>query len=237
MSISLRSMLTFGCWAVCSVATITAIVPTAHAAPSAAYSESKNGVNLGTLGTTYEIKEPDFLDDIQTILLEKQASGELDNYQKKAIAQATQSIKVPAPVQGLGRTIVNKTRYWDPTVTVQESITDEKGHVVVPKGTRRNPLDVITWHKSMLFFDGNDPDQRALALKAIQQLGQKVTPVLVAGPAIDLMEKWKTRLFFDQKGLLVKRFGIKQVPAWVYQEGKQIRIDEVIAPQSEGAQK
>jgi len=34
-------------------------------------------------------------------------------------------------------------------------------------------------------------------------------------------------VFFDQQGLLVRRLGIRQVPALVTQEGKRLRIDEL----------
>lgn len=197
--------------------------------------ESTRDHNLGTLGPTYPIKEQDFLEEIITILKEKEAKGELERIKKEAIARATESIKNPKVVEGVSTTMVARTRYWDPSIVVEQPIVDDKGKVLVPKGTRRNPLDYITWHKSLFFFDGRDAAQVAMARTAVAQLGQKVRPVMVAGPVIDLMRKMKTQLFFDQQGALVKRFGIKQVPAWVYQEDKRIRIDEVLAPRDVGA--
>ena len=41
------------------------------------------------------------------------------------------------------------------------------------------------------------------------------------------MRKWKSSVYFDQGGKLIKRFSIAQVPAIVRQEGKRLRIDEL----------
>lgn len=186
--------------------------------------------DLGTIGPTYPIREPDLLEEIGATLRAKEASGELARIQEQGRRRAIASVREPKPVQGLARTMVARTRYWDPSVSIEESILDDKGRVIVPKGSVINPLDHVEIKRSLLFFDARDPDQLAYARQAIAKLGSGVTPILVGGPVVDLMERWKVRLYFDQHGLLVRRFGIQQVPAWVYQAGRVMRIDEVIAP-------
>ncbi len=37
-------------------------------------------------------------------------------------------------------------------------------------------------------------------------------------------------VYYDQQGTLTRRFGIRQVPALVSQEGSRLRIDEVVLP-------
>lgn len=190
--------------------------------------------DLGTLGPVYEIAEPDFLDEMIAIAKQRVESGEWQKSQEEASKRIIASIKEPRPIDGITKTMVARTRYWDPTIVVEENIVDEKGRVLVPKGTSKNPLDVMTLDRSMLFIDARDPNQVEMAKDAIQKMGEKVTPILVAGPVVSLMEKWKRPVYFDQHGLLTTRFGIKQVPAWVYQDGKKMRIDEVIAPVKTG---
>lgn len=185
--------------------------------------------DLGVIGPTYDIKEPDLLEEIHAKLLAKQASGELARMQEEGHKRAMASVREPKPVSEVSKTMVARTRYWDPSIVIQENIVDEKGRVLVPKGTVANPLDHMQMSKSMLFFDARDPDQVAYARQALSKVGKTVTPILVGGAVIDLMKQWKTRLYFDQQGTLVKKFGIKQVPAWVYQEGRVMRIDEVLA--------
>ena len=42
------------------------------------------------------------------------------------------------------------------------------------------------------------------------------------------MKAWRTPVYYDQQGVLTRRLGIKQVPAIVSQEGRRIRIDELV---------
>ena len=53
-------------------------------------------------------------------------------------------------------------------------------------------------------------------------------PYLVGGSTINLMRAWKTRVYYDQEGLLVRKLGITAVPAIVSQEGARLRIDELV---------
>jgi conjugal transfer pilus assembly protein TraW len=41
------------------------------------------------------------------------------------------------------------------------------------------------------------------------------------------MRAWKRPVFYDQGGTLIRRLGIRQVPAVVSQDGKRLRVDEV----------
>ena len=47
------------------------------------------------------------------------------------------------------------------------------------------------------------------------------------GRTIDLMKKIKLPVYFDQKGVLVNRFGIQNVPATIKQEGLLLKVTEV----------
>jgi conjugal transfer pilus assembly protein TraW len=100
--------------------------------------------------------------------------------------------------------------------------------VIVPAGTRSNPLDVVTLTRQLLFFDGRDPDQVLLARAKLTELGGRLKPVLVGGSYLDLMRAWQVPVYFDQDGALVRRLGITQVPALVAQDGKRLRVDELL---------
>ena len=45
------------------------------------------------------------------------------------------------------------------------------------------------------------------------------------------MQSWQRPVYYDQHGLLTAKFGIRQVPALVSQEGMRLRIDELEIPQ------
>jgi len=151
--------------------------------------------------------------------------------------RAVKTIMRPESVKGLKTSTRNKTWYFDPSITVTRDIRDPQGRLIQAKGTRINPLDSVSMNSILVFVKGDDPDQMAWVLGFKKRSKLRVKIVLVSGPVIDLMRQHKTRLFFDQKGKLTQRFGITQVPARVYQEGKRLRIDEVVALPVSGKQK
>jgi conjugal transfer pilus assembly protein TraW len=121
---------------------------------------------------------------------------------------------------------VARTFYFDPSIKVEQNITDDKGNIIVPAGTTKNPLEVVSLSKHLLFFDGRDAQQVRDARALIDHYGGKVKPILIAGSYLDLMKAWQLSVYFDQQGVLTRKFGITQVPALVSQEGMRLRIDE-----------
>ena len=192
-------------------------------ATSAVYAET-----LGAVGPVYPIIEPDLVDRIQAKLKAKQASGELERRNKAAQAQAQRSIEQPAPVSGIATVSAPRTFFFDPSITLERDIVDQTGRIIVPAGTRVNPLDKISLTRRLFFIDGRDARQVKQAEAVMDRNGAGVKLVLVAGSYMDLMRSWKRHVYFDQQGELTTRLGIQHVPAIVGQEGKRLRIDELL---------
>ena len=182
--------------------------------------------DLGTVGETYAIAEPHLLSYIEQTLREKEKSGELANLEEQAKSRVVESIRNPKPLAGIRRTQTARTFYFDPSIKVEQNITDDKGNIIVPAGTTKNPLEVVSLSKHLLFFDGRDREQVRDARALIDHYGGKVKPILIAGSYLDLMKAWQLSVYFDQQGVLTGKFGITQVPALVSQEGMRLRIDE-----------
>ena len=68
------------------------------------------------------------------------------------------------------------------------------------------------------------------ARQLIAHRGGPLTPVLVGGSYLELMQAWQQPVYFDQAGRLTGRLGITHVPALVSQEGLKLRIDEMALP-------
>ena len=183
--------------------------------------------NLGTIGPTYPVAEKNLLDVIMARLRAKEASGELKRHEQEARDRAAYAVNNPRPVDGLRRAQAARTFYFDPTFTLQSNVVDSAGAVLFPAGTRKNPLEVVSLSKHLLFFDARDPRQVARARELIEHYQGKVKPILVGGSYLDLMTRWNKPVFYDQDGTLVRKFGIVAVPAIVSQEGQRLRIDEV----------
>lgn len=184
--------------------------------------------NLGTIGPTYPIAEEHLLEFITARLKEKERTGELHRLQQQARARASATVNNPPPVPGLRRTESARTFYFDPSVSLPQNVLDERGRVLFPAGTVKNPLDVISMSKHLLFFDGRDPAQVARARELIEAYGGRVKPILVGGSYLQLMKRWQLPVYYDQQGVLVRKLGIAAVPAIVSQEGQRLRIDELV---------
>ena len=184
-------------------------------------------MDLGAIGPIYEISEPHFLQMIERRLREKERSGELKRLQEQAQQRSVSSVTKPLPIAGLHPTETVRTFYFDPTFTLDRNILGPKGELLFAAGTRKNPLDVVSLSRYLLFFDARDKRQvsRARQLMALYQ--GKVKPILVGGSYLELMKSWRQPVYYDQFGLLTRRLGITQIPALVSQEGLRLRIDEL----------
>lgn len=172
-------------------------------------------------GTVFEIKEESLLEVIKRRLQEffKEAKGE--EFKLGLQKRAKERILNPFPVKGLHKTRVPRRFYYDPTIEVETDIKDAKGRLIHARGTRVNPLEVVSWGDPLLLIDGSDEEQVLWALK------QKGKITCVKGSPIRLMEAYQRRFYFDQGGVISKKFKISQVPARVTQEKKRLLIEEV----------
>jgi conjugal transfer pilus assembly protein TraW len=196
-------------------------------AAAVAFSGVARSEALGKIGPTYPIAEQNLLEHITAKLKEKERSGELAKLQQQARARATATVTNPPPVPGLKAADSARTFYFDPSVQLPQNVLDERGHVLFAAGTVKNPLDVISMSKHLLFFDGRDARQVKRARELIDLYRGRVKPVLVGGSYLNLMKSWQIPVYYDQQGLLVRKLGITAVPAIVSQEGKRLRIDEL----------
>ena len=183
-------------------------------------------VYLGTIGPTYGIAEPHLLADIERRLREKERSGELQRLIDEARARAAEAARSPAPIEGLRTTEAARTFYVDPTFTLDRNIVDAQGRLLFAAGTLKNPLDVVSLTRQLLFFDARDPKQVRRA-RDLMAGNMAVKPILTGGSYLDLMKSWRVPVYYDQQGVLTRRLGIRQVPALVSQEGSRLRVDEM----------
>ncbi|WP_114971330.1 type-F conjugative transfer system protein TraW [Rhodoferax ferrireducens] len=183
--------------------------------------------DLGVIGPTYEISEPHLLKMIEQRLREKERTGELKRLEEAAKARGVDAVTNPQPVAGIRTTQAARTFYMDPSFTLDRNILDAQGRLLFPAGTRKNPLEIVSLSKHLLFFDARDRRQVNRARELLATYQGKVKPILTGGSYLDLMKSWRIPVYYDQQGLLTRRFGIHQVPALVSQEGQRLRIDEL----------
>jgi conjugal transfer pilus assembly protein TraW len=183
--------------------------------------------DFGIQGVTYEIAEKDFLKELQEKLQEAQKSGKLAKFQDDVKKQMISSVNSPKAVEGITKATFAREWYFDPSISKPTDLADQNGQVFYRAGTKVNPLDYMSFTKTLIFIDGDDEAQVRWALEQNKIKKSKTKIILVRGRVIDLMRQKKVRLYFDQQGTLTTKFGIKAVPATVVQEGKMLKVMEV----------
>jgi conjugal transfer pilus assembly protein TraW len=100
---------------------------------------------------------------IEQRLREKERSGELQRLEEQARERGHRPCEIRRPSAGLRTTETPRTFYFDPSFTLDRNIVDAQGAVLFAAGTRKNPLEVVSLSKHLLFFDARDPRQVAPA--------------------------------------------------------------------------
>ncbi len=182
--------------------------------------------HLGVYGNTWEIAEPDMLDALMTKLKAMEKAGKLKQLEEDAKRKALATIENPKPLPGI--TTARQSRKWtfDPSIRVQETIKDHLGNVIAPAGMVVNPLAFTSLTKPLLFIDARDKRQVRYARSFVGR-EPRAKVILVGGSWLNLTRAWKRQVFYDQAGFITGRFGIRQVPAVVRQQGKVLAIEEL----------
>ncbi|WP_416414380.1 type-F conjugative transfer system protein TraW [Pantoea sp. App145] len=183
----------------------------------AAFSSSVAAVDLGAWGETWDIREHNLITVMRNNLqlhFAGQSQAEMEQeIQRRTEAQALR----PVPVEGLITASETRTRLYDPAFTVTQDLSDLSGTLFARRGERVNPFDIIpVFDETLYFIDGDDARQIAWIQR---QKPQSTTNriILVNGNVRDSAGILGERVYFDQNGILVRKFGIKQIPAEVKQ--------------------
>jgi len=183
--------------------------------------------NLGTVGDTYPILEEDLIHFLKQRFETMQKNGEWEGISRSAKERAKRYRDRPLPVNGLARTHKNKTFLVNPGITLDHDVLTADGRLVAKSGTRINPLVYVPLTKALVFFDADDLDQVKWAKSRSQKSASHDKLILVKGSLLAEEKRFQQTVYFDQEGRLVKRFGIKHVPAVVEQDGLMLKITEV----------
>lgn len=180
--------------------------------------------DYGQQGAVWPVVEPDLLAQIHARLAHLEKTGETARLNEELKRRTIARVNRPEPVAGVGATAATRSWRFDPTITVDRNIADDKGRVIIAAGTRVNPLDTVPLRVPLVFLDGDDPAQLAWAARRFG--GTRAKLILVRGAPLELMKARQRRFYFDQGGSLVKHFGIRAVPATVEQQGRVLLVTE-----------
>ena len=179
--------------------------------------------DLGVLGETWPIEEPDLLVQVETVLVEMERSGDLARLNDEARARARERLEAPPAVPGIAPARASRTWMFDPAITVTEDVLGPDGAVIAAAGTRIEPLAHRPLTQALLFIDGT----RSVEVEWALAQAAPTRIVLLAGRPFELARAHGRVFYFDQNGVLAERFGLSATPARIRQEGVKLRIAEV----------
>ena len=190
------------------------------------FSAGSGAKDLGTWGNVFEPAEQDMLAFIQNRLKGMEQTGELDRLRKEATERVKEHAVRPTPVEGLTKAKEYRSFAWDPTFTVKETITDMQGNVIARKGDTVNPLDKVPFSQVLFFIDGDDKEQVNWTRQ--QLAGQtSVKVILVNGNIKETSDALNERIYFDQSGVLTRKFGFEHIPARISRDGHVMKVEEI----------
>jgi conjugal transfer pilus assembly protein TraW len=184
-------------------------------------------VDHGVHGELFEIMEEDMIKVLMRRLNQLKESGKLAEFQHAFQEKAKRSVLEPAAVTHITPTTHERVFYVDPTLTIEGDIVlpegiPHAGHVLARKGDQINPLHTLKPHKGLLFIDGDDEVQQQFAVQHAHQFDI----ILVKGKPLALEEHLNLPIFFDQGGIITKRYGIAHVPAKMEIDGDRLKFTE-----------
>ena len=179
-----------------------------------------SGKDLGVHGRLYEIKEEDMLSYVRRKAGESSMEALRESMEKKFeesyAKRSFVSLDVPSATE-------ERVRYVDPSVSVQNPLYDHTGKMISPAGVV-NPLDHVSLSKSILVLR---EDQVKRALEETGKRGEKPILLLTDGD-IRRTSLLAGQTVYKATPFMLRRIGVEKVPSLVEQEGKKLRVREMI---------
>ena len=196
-------------------------------------SAALQAADLGQHGAVFEIREPDFLQTIYDRLAQKEANGEIDEFRRAQIEGAKNYVHRPTPAARLTPAEEYLRYEVDLSMTVTRDLSDHRGIIFARAGTVINPLETSTFTRTIILFDGDRPEQVAFALAQGNEL--EVLLVLTSGAPLELMRAHGRRFYFDQDGVLSRKFAVQHLPARISRAGLLMQVEEIPLKAEQGS--
>lgn len=179
--------------------------------------------NLGTVGETYPVVEPDVVAELQQEAAKQDKAGNTPLF--------SQQIKMyqPANLHTLPRAAENRTFLVDMSYTLDRDLIDSEGRVLYPKGYTFNPLDYISFPGGLLVIDGADPSQVTWFEKTPYADNHQARLLLSNGYAFELTRQLKRPVFYLTSDI-AERLQLTAVPSIIIQKDDKLLIREVLIP-------
>ena len=178
--------------------------------------------NLGEVGRTWPIAEKDALTEIE-------AKARQVEWNKVLERKKVENYQGPPDMGRLPRARRDRTFPVDLTYTTSIDVPDGKGGIFYPKGYTFNPLDYVTYPKTLVVINGNDPEQ-VQWLAASEYAPRLDVMLLITEGRYGVVAKRVSRPVFYADRKIIDRLHLQAVPAIIKQKGRLMEVTEVTVP-------
>ena len=172
--------------------------------------------NLGAVGTTYTIAEPDIVEEIR---------AKVDHEKLAKFMEEQRQQYKPKDIYALPTASADRTFFVDMTYTLDHDIPDENGEIMYKRGLTWNPLDYVSPH-NLLVINGEDEKQVEWFEKSPYYKNLQIKLLLSAGFAAPLVKQLNRPVFYLTKPI-VERLKLSAAPCVITQQEKKMVVQEV----------
>lgn len=185
------------------------------------------GQVLKDVGNTYDISERDALSELENRV------GQVD--WGKELSKIDPESYRPEGIPYLPVARTKNSYFVDPTYTLERDIPDQYGGILYPAGFKFNPLDFVSFQKTIIVIDGNSADQLAWFKKTLFYSKVDTTLLLSGGgSALDLAKKINRPVYYVTSAI-AQKFRLAAVPAIVKTSGRLFSVETIPpVPMKEG---
>lgn len=185
----------------------------------------QGGQNLGVVGATYAIAEPDALGEIEARAKEVNWG---ERFNEKKMKQAVASYR-PSGLKHFPRAATTRTRVVEMTYTLSADIPDGRGGVLYPRGYTFNPLEYLSLPNTLVMIDAEDAEQVAWFRASEYANDPKVFLLLTGGSYRPVLETLKRPVYYADANL-IERLKVRFTPAVAIQKGRMMEVQEIAIP-------
>jgi conjugal transfer pilus assembly protein TraW len=191
--------------------------------------------DLGTFGAVYDIVEKDALKELEEKAKSVDFSKAVDRNAlvKKARDFTPEDVK---EMRTIGPARKDRTFLVDMTYTLERDIKDDKGTIVYPAGYSFNPLNYVTYPRTLVILNGKRQEHIRWFEESSYAKDPQVTLLLTDGSYSELSRSLKRPVFYSSTKL-IEVFKIQAVPSVVRQSGAYMEVTEVRIPPRQAGQR
>lgn len=174
--------------------------------------------DLGTVGETYPVVEPDIVAQLRERAIQKSPEEQHRLIERMKKYQ-------PADIHHLPRATKDKITLIDMTYTLDHDLIDGEGEIIYPRGYTFNPLDYVPFSGGLVIIDGNDPRQVGWFTRSPYAKNHQARLLITGGYAYELVEQLQRSVFYltDE---IAKRLHLTAVPTVIVRKGDKLQVRE-----------